>query len=129
MADRLIIRRLGTYDSIKESHDCEAYKEFISDRNLRKYLAILRLSCHSLQIVVGRYKNIPRENRICNSCPLNSVGDEKHFIFCPLYAYHRKDLLDHLDQLDNPTWHRCTNERHKLFFLVQPCNKEVALLL
>ena len=30
-------RKLGTYDSIKESHDREAYLEFIGDRNLRKY--------------------------------------------------------------------------------------------
>ncbi len=58
----------------------------------------------------------------------NEVEDEKHFIFCPLYDNLRKDLFDHLDQLDNPTWHRCMNEMDK-FFLVQPCNKEVALLV
>ncbi len=122
-------RKLGTYDSIKESHDREGYLEFISDRNMRKNLAILRLSCHSLQIEVGRYKNIPRENRLCNFCPLNEIEDEKHFIFCPLYENLRKDLFDNLDQLDNFTWRRCTNEMEKFLFLVQPCNKEVTLLV
>ena len=87
------------------------------------------VSCHSLQIKVGRYKNIPRENRLCNFCPLNEIEDEKHFIFCPLYENLRKDLFDNLDQLDNFTWRRCTNEMEKFLFLVQPCNKEVALLV
>ena len=83
----------------------------------------------SLQIEAGRYKNIPRENRICKFCPRNEVEDEKHFIFCPLYENLRKDLFDNLDQVDIPTWHRCINETDKFFFLVQPCNKEVALLV
>ena len=66
---------------IKESHDREAYLEFINDRNLGKFLSILRLSCHSLHIETGRYKNIPRENRLCQFCSLNEIEDEKQFNF------------------------------------------------
>ncbi len=120
-------KKLETYDLIKESHDREPYLDFIDDRQLRKYLSILRLSCHSLQIEVGRYKKIPRENRICNLCTLNKVEDEKHFIFCPLYEPLRKDFFNTLDSFDNSTWQRCNNEMERFLFIVQPANKEIAL--
>ncbi len=46
-----------------------------------------RLGCHDLPVEVGRYAGVPRQCRLCLSCPLGAVGDEKHMIFeCPAVA-------------------------------------------
>ena len=45
--------------------------------------ALHKLDClaHKFPIEQGRYKNIPREQRICNLCCNNRVGDEFHYLF------------------------------------------------
>ena len=30
---------------------------------------------------MGRWSNVPRENRVCTFCNLNAVGDEFHYLF------------------------------------------------
>ena len=44
----------------------------------------LRTSNHKLPIEKGRYRNLPREERKCNLCNLEKIGDEFHFLLeCP----------------------------------------------
>jgi hypothetical protein len=45
--------------------------------NSRKILTKFRLSDHKLEIEIGRYKKVPREQRICKACKV--LDDEKHF--------------------------------------------------
>ena len=47
----------------------------------RKHLTRLRISAHRLHIEQGRYRGIPRQNRICNRCTSNEIDDEVHFLF------------------------------------------------
>ena len=57
-------------------------------------LCELRISDYSLAIETGRYKNIPRNLRLCNKC--NKIEDEKHFFFdCKFNEIIRKSFLDH----------------------------------
>lgn len=42
----------------------------------------MRLGFHSLEIEVGRYNNINRENRICRMCNQTTVETEYHFLLC-----------------------------------------------
>ena len=45
-----------------------------------------RLSSHCLEIEVGRYNRIPREERKCKLCNQNVCESEYHFLLCcPLY--------------------------------------------
>ena len=37
------------------------------------------MSDHILEIERGRYKNIKREERLCQHCCLNKIDDEEHF--------------------------------------------------
>ena len=47
-----------------------------------------------LEIERGRYFNIPREERKCKLCHVNSVENEYHFLLvCPLYRELRKKYL------------------------------------
>ena len=64
---------------------------------LRRLIAKLRLSDHTLQIERGRYNQITPYRRICKVCK-KGVEDVVHFLFsCPLYRAIRINLLKDLD--------------------------------
>lgn len=68
--------KLEYYKEFKTNFEFEDYLSFINNISLRKQLSCMRLSSHALEIEVGRYNNINRENRICNT-----IESEYHF-FC-----------------------------------------------
>lgn len=50
----------------------------------RKLITRLRLSSHDLKIETGRYDNLTRDCRQCESCNLNVIEDEFNFLLlCP----------------------------------------------
>ena len=56
-----------------------------------------RTSDHSLQIEIGRYKKIPRNQRFCLSCN-SKIDDEYHFfLHCHLNSALRNELKNNLD--------------------------------
>ena len=73
--------RLELYSDIKSSYRREAYIDDVRDIQTRKCITQIRLSAHKFPIEQGRYKNIPREQRICNLCCNDLVGDEFHYLF------------------------------------------------
>ena len=57
----------------------------------------LRVSNHKLEIELGRFKNIPPEERYCRLCNLNQVEDKFHFIMsCSVYSEHREQLFQQI---------------------------------
>ena len=72
------------YRIFKEILTFENYLKSDLSSSLCIYLTKFRLCNHKLPIQVGRYKNIVRSQRICDSC--NVLGDEYHFLFiCPIF--------------------------------------------
>ena len=64
----------------------------IKDPNRRRVLSKFRTSNHKLEIEFGRYRNIPREERICKHCDKQVVEDEFHFAFeCDKYDIVRQN--------------------------------------
>ena len=68
------------------------YRVFKDIISMEKYLLNLpekysKLFCKfrtgnaRLPIETGRWKDIPRENRFCNLCNRNEIGDEFHYLF------------------------------------------------
>jgi hypothetical protein len=80
---------------IENSSKGDNYKLFKHDLKFEDYLDVLddeeqfllakfRTSNHRLPIEVGRWRNMKRENRICNLCNGRNLGDEFHYLFeCP----------------------------------------------
>ena len=66
-------------DCIKKQYELEPHLMLTND--FRIYTTKLRTNNNKLAVVIGRYSNIPREDRICNICQLNKVGDEYHPFF------------------------------------------------
>ena len=72
--------KLRSYNLVKTNYGKEAYLSEIKSSNTRRSISKIRLSDHKLPIETGRRMGISCENRICNMCNLNKVGDEFHFI-------------------------------------------------
>jgi len=45
------------------------------------FITKLRLSNIKFPIETGRWRNIPRANRLCSKCTTGMVGDEFHYLF------------------------------------------------
>ena len=86
--------KLRTYRLFKSRFELESYLSQVKVAKYRIALTKLRVSCHRLQIELGRYHkpcSIPPEQRLCKSC--NCIEDEVHFVcVCPVY----NDLRDEL---------------------------------
>ena len=65
--------------------------------NLKKnsLLAKFRLGMFPINIELGRYQRIPREQRFCPLCDLDQGEEELHILFdCPRYCELRKSLFE-----------------------------------
>jgi hypothetical protein len=58
----------------------EEYFNILDEQN-SLLLCKFRTTNHKLPIEKGRWSNIPRENRYCELCQKNQIGDEYHYIF------------------------------------------------
>ena len=63
---------------------------------MRKALCNFRCVNHKLPIERGRFWNINRDDRKCDICDCDSLGDEFHYLFvCPFFKNERRNLLPH----------------------------------
>ena len=60
--------KLFLYSKLKCSIGLEQYLSELTNFKNRQILTKFRTSDHCLQIETGRYKNIPRQQRLCNIC-------------------------------------------------------------
>ena len=71
--------KLFLYSKLKSDIKLENYLLKIPSFKLRQLFTKFRVSDHSLEVEIGRYKNIPREARTCKNCNSNDIDDEHHF--------------------------------------------------
>ena len=86
--DQIILEKLSTFDEnsklflynkLKNEIKLEDYLSTL--KNSRKILTKFRINDHNIEIEIGRYKKVPREQRICKACKV--LDDEKHlFLHC-----------------------------------------------
>ncbi|CAB3993421.1 Hypothetical predicted protein [Paramuricea clavata] len=90
--------KLTFYSTFKTDHNLENYLVFIKDPHKRRCLSRLRVSNHDLQIEIGRYQNIPREERLCKICNSGEVENETHLLLsCKAYEQSRANLRSSLE--------------------------------
>ena len=73
--------KLRQYSHFKKLFKLESYLTNIKNHLHRKAFCQFRISVHSLMFEIGRYCNIPDEQRLCRLCEMNKVESEHHFIF------------------------------------------------
>ena len=71
------------YKHFKDCFEFENYLNLLDDKN-RQLLCKFRTCNHRLPIEIGRWQGIERQNRTCNICDKNEIGDEFHYVLqCP----------------------------------------------
>jgi len=58
-----------------------AYLQIVQRWPERKRLAQLRTGAHSLAVETGRWRGLPREERVCQRCGSGAVDDVRHMVF------------------------------------------------
>ena len=99
--------KLSYYRQFKTNFGREKYVDIIRNDFLRKTLSRFRMSSHCLEIEVGRYSNIPQNDRMCKLCSNHQVESEYHFLLhCPLYSDLRQKYFGNIP---HPNMHTFTN--------------------
>ena len=87
---------------VNSNSQCKVYRMFKRKLAFEKYLVILnnshrinfckfRCCNYCISTITGRQQGIAFQDRICNLCDNNKLGDEFHFIFeCPAFSVDRK---------------------------------------
>ena len=90
--------KLRTYKLLKEVFGVEGYVSSPMQKNYRSVIARMRMGVFPLHIETGRWRGLALSERLCNSCDMSVVEDEKHFLcVCPKHVNLRQELISHVD--------------------------------
>ena len=84
------------YRSFKQDLKCENYL-LLLDNNDRINICKFRCRNTKTPVVTLSYvnRNIPYDDRLCQICNMNEIGDEFHYLFiCPTFHPHRNNYLN-----------------------------------
>ena len=71
----------------------------VQEKSHRRMLMMLRGRSAPLQIETGRWKGVPREERLCRECGMNEVEDCDHWLLrCSRWDIERRHLLANVQQ-------------------------------
>ena len=126
--------KLRYYNMFKSDLEIEDYLFFKVPKMHRSLLAQFRAGILPLSIEVGRYRNIPLEERLCTLCDDNVVEDEIHFLCsCKLYKEARDvlfvqaammcDDFCRMDVLDKFVYMMSNMQKEVMSFIVQASHK------
>ena len=76
--DSSVGNKLSLYSEVKNEN--ESYLDLIKNVKTRVAVTKMRISCHLLPIESGRYKKIPRVERLCPLCNRSEIGNEFHYL-------------------------------------------------
>ena len=94
-------QKLRYYNLYKYDKSPEEYLYFNISKYQRSLFAQFRCGILPLEIEVGRYRDIPLENRLCQVCKTDIIEDEIHFLCqCMKYAEIRKVLYNQAENVD-----------------------------
>ena len=82
------------YRMFKENFEFEKYFNILDDRDIFT-LCKFRVTNHKLPIEVGRWNNVPREDRVCRLCNCGDLGDEFHYLLNCNFMSQQRQLFIH----------------------------------
>ena len=86
--------KLDSFAGYKTELKMSKYLSHIANPMHRTVFAKIRTTNHSLEIELGRHRNIPRMDRVCRICKTGLVETEQHFLLeCSAYEDLRHQLL------------------------------------
>ena len=111
------------YREIKTKFEQESYLHQLPG-NMSSILCKFRLSNFKLPIVRGRYNNIPRNQRFCDFCDENLLGDEFHILLeCT------NEQIKYLRSKHLPKYYQRNNNMYKFIQLFEQSSTNKRLLV
>ena len=102
--------KLSFFCHFKKDYKLEDYFHLIKNPIQRKHFSTFRISNHKFEIEYGRYKDIPREQRLCKLCNSGEVEDEFHVAFaCKTY----ETLINYTNDILKDFFQLCTTSQTK----------------
>jgi hypothetical protein len=96
--------KLHFYKEIKHQIATENYCSVNLNRSQRSLVAKLRMGIFPINVELGRYRRLAREDRTCPVCNSGDVEDELHVLFhCVKYQEARNKLLTYANSIKNLT--------------------------
>ena len=91
---------LIAYGTLQPEYRSADYLSSVRCFSNRRLLSRFRCGCHGLHVDTGRWVNIKREDRLCQTCySSKDVEVEQHFLFsCPAYNDVRQNYASLLQQ-------------------------------
>jgi hypothetical protein len=81
------------FATMKDSRKAEYYVKEKLNCRYRAALAKFRAGVAPINVELGRYRGLPRDERKCFNCP-SEVEDECHILlYCPVYDDIREDFM------------------------------------
>ena len=113
--------RLEIYRTIKSDYRQEDYVISCVNRFHRSTFAKLRMGIYPIRMETGRYRSIPRNERLCKSCDALHVEDTEHFLLnCSKHSILRRELYETINTKLNIDLD-ALDKHMKLVFLLTNC--------
>ena len=107
--------KLRTYKLFKCEYEPEAYVIKVQSTQSRSAMARFRSGVAPINLEIGRFFNIPTNQRFCNFCP-DCIEDESHVLLhCSMYAQLRRALFVPAEYFNSNF--KNLNDTEKLIFL------------
>ena len=117
------LNKLRTYKLFKTEYKVEEYVIKVKAVNQRSAMSRFRCGVAPITLEIGRFFNIPANERFSNFCS-DQVEDESHVILlCPLYNKIREELFIHASYISDDFMQMSGTE--KIVFLFSDSNRDV----
>ena len=94
--------KLSFFKNCKTLNKISNYLNTLHGRSQRSNLSRLRLGTLDLEIEKGRWRNIPREERLCKICKTLEVENVEHFVlFCPALCQCRNLFMNNITSMNS----------------------------
>ena len=118
--------RLKLFSALKENFGYEEYLSKIKNWQHRRLYTQLRISAHKLSVESGRYKDVCREDRICESCGSGDIEDEEHFLLhCSGFSSIRAVFFEEITKI-HPNFNSFTSSEKVKTILNDPASCQLS---
>ena len=129
--DSSVGNKLSLYSEVKNEVRFESYLDLIKNVKIIVAVTKLRIYCHLLPIESGRYKKIPRVERLCPLCNRSEIGDEFQYLLKCTHSslsHIRGIFLESLYLINSNFTNMSCKARNFFIYILSMCDENITNL-
>ena len=127
------LNKLRTYKLFKTEYKVEDYVLKVKAVNQRSAMSRFRCGVAPINLEIGRFFNIPANERFCNVCPDQVEDESRVILICALYNIIREKLFIHASYINDDFMPMSRTEKLVFLFsdskITQRCAKTCNTIL